>query len=201
MVVGLISCLPNEGKSTVAAAMAAQITQSGARVVLVDCDVRNPSLSRALAPSADVGLMDVLAGKVALAEAIWKIPNTSMAFLPMVHNSALPNAIEMLASEAAETVFAQLQAKYDYVIVDLAPLVAGVDVHVTSRIVGSYLLVIEWGATKIDFVKHMLRSTPGLQEQIIGAVLNKVNMAKVHRYNTYGTGYYGSRHGYAKTLS
>jgi len=200
MVVGLISCLPNEGKSTVAAAMATLIAQSGARVILVDCDLRNPSLSRALAPAADIGLMDVIAGRVALADAIWRIPTTSMAFLPMVHNPALPNAIEMLASEAAETLFAQLQAKFDYVIVDLAPIVAGVDVHVTSRIIDSYLLVIEWGATRIDFVKHTLRNTPGLQEQIFGAVLNKVDMAKVHRYDAYGSSSYG-RNGYARTLS
>jgi succinoglycan biosynthesis transport protein ExoP len=163
--------------------------------------VRNPSLSRALAPAAETGLMDVIAGRVALAEAIWTIPSIRMAFLPMVHNRALPNAIEMLASEATKTLFAQLQAKYDYVIVDLAPIVAGVDVHVTSRIIDSYLLVIEWGATRIDFVKHMLRSTPGLQQQIIGAVLNKVDMAKVHRYDAYGSSSYYGRNGYARTLS
>jgi succinoglycan biosynthesis transport protein ExoP len=197
LVVGLISCLPHEGKSTVASAMATLIGQSGARVVLVDCDIRNPSLSQALTPSADVGLMDVIAGRVALADAIWTIPNCSLAFLPMVHNPDVPNAIEMLASEAAEMVFMQLQEEYDYVIVDLAPLVAGVDVHVTSRMLDSYLLVIEWGATKIDFVRHTLRSTPGLQEQIIGAVLNKVDMAKAGRYYAYGPGYYGGRDGYA----
>jgi succinoglycan biosynthesis transport protein ExoP len=201
MVTGVISCLPNEGKSSIAAAMAMLIAQSGARVILVDCDVRNPSLSRALAPSAEIGLMDVLAGRAAFSDAIWTIPNTSMAFLPMVHNSALPNALEMLASEATETLFSLLRVKYDYVIVDLPPLVAGVDVHVTSRIIESYLLVIEWGATKIDFVKHTLRSAPRLQERIIGTVLNKVDMTKVRRYTTYGASYSYGRDGYTRPSS
>jgi succinoglycan biosynthesis transport protein ExoP len=200
-IAGVISCLPNEGKSTIAAAVAMLIAHSGARVVLVDCDVRNPSLSRALAPTADVGLMEVLSGGASLADAIWRIPNSSMAFLPMVHNSAAPNAIEMLASDAAETLFSLLQLKYDYVIVDLAPLVSGVDVHVTSRIIDSYLLVIEWGATKIDFVKHSLRNAPSLQQQIIGAVLNKVDMAKVHRYSKYMINYYYGGDGYARMSS
>jgi succinoglycan biosynthesis transport protein ExoP len=189
-VLGLISCLPNEGKSTVAVAIATLIAQSGARVVLVDCDVRNPSLSRELAPDADLGFLDMLAGKAALADAVWTIPNTNMAFLPMVHNPALPNAIEMLASDATDKLFSLLQVKYDYVIVDLAPLVAEVDTHVTSRVIDSYLLVIEWGITKVDLVKYALRNAPQLRKHIVGAVLNKVDMATVRRYDKYGANYY-----------
>jgi len=200
-VLGLISCLPNEGKSTVAVAISTLIAQSGARVVLVDCDVRNPSLSRALAPDADAGFLDVLAGKVDLADAVWTVPNTRMAFLPIVRNAALPNAIEMLASDAADALFSLLRDKYEYVIVDLAPLVAEVDVHVTSRVIDSYVLVIEWGTTKIDLVKYALQNAPGLQAQIVGAVLNKVDMATVRRYDKYGASYYYGRDRYASAVS
>ena len=198
-VLGLISCLPNEGKSTVAVAISTLIAHSGARVVLVDCDIRNPSLSRALAPDADIGFLDVLAGGATLTDAIWTVPNTKMAFLPMVHNPDLPNAIEMLASDAADTMFSLLQGKYDYVIVDLAPLVAEVDTRVTSRIIDSYLLVIEWGTTKIDLVKYAVQNVPGLREHIMGAVLNKVDMITVRRYGEYGANYYYGRNSYAST--
>ena len=126
--------------------MAALIAQGGARVILVDCDLRNPSLSRALAPEAEVGFLDVVGGNADLADAVWTDPATNMAFLPTVVNSRLPNATEMLASEAAKALFVSLQIKYDYVIVDLAPLVAGVDVRVASRLIDSYILVIEWGS-------------------------------------------------------
>src|SRR5262249_26302531 len=122
-------------------------------------------------------------------------------FLPMVPNSDLPNAIEMLASDAAEILFSLLQKEYDYVIVDLAPLVADVDVHVTSRIIDSYLLVIEWGTTKIDLVKNALRHAPSLQNHLVGAVLNKVDMAMVRRYDKYGANYYYNRDSYAKKAS
>jgi succinoglycan biosynthesis transport protein ExoP len=189
-VLGLTSCLPSEGKSTIAAAMAALIAQSGARVILVDCDLRNPTLSRTLTPDARVGFLDVVAGNVALEDAIWSDPTTNMAFLPMVSNPLLPNGTESLGSEAARSILATLQIKFDYVIVDLAPLVAAVDVRATSHFIDSYVLVIEWGTTKTDAVRYALRHAPGLQENIVGTVLNKVDMAALGRYDSYGAKYY-----------
>jgi len=187
-VIGLTSSLPSEGKSSLAAAMASLIAQGGARVVLVDCDVRNPSLSRALAPKASSGFLDVVAGKVGFEDAVWNDSTTNMAFLPA--GRWVPNASEILASDKAKLLFETLQIKYDYVIVDLAPLVAGVGVRATSRLIDSYVLVIEWGATKIDEVQYALRHAPGVQENIIGAVLNKVNMSAMSRYDSYGADNY-----------
>jgi succinoglycan biosynthesis transport protein ExoP len=192
-VIGLTSCLANEGKSSVAVATAALIAQSGGRVILVDCDLRNPSLSRMLTPEANVGFMDVVSGRCALADAVWTDPITNMAFLPAVANIGLPHGTEVLASEAAKTVFGALQGRYDYVIVDLAPLVAAVDVRAASRLVDGYVLVIEWGATKIDAVRYGLRHAPGVHANIVGAVLNKVDMASLGRYDGYGARYYYGR--------
>jgi succinoglycan biosynthesis transport protein ExoP len=192
-VIGLTSCLPREGKSTIAAAMATLIAKSGVRVILVDCDVRNPSLSRALAPDAEVGVLELIDGKVDLADAILIDPTTKMAFLPTVANLDLPNSTDMLASGGAKSLFTALQMKYDYVIVDLAPLTAGFDVRASSRLIDSYLLVIEWGSTKMEAVQYALRNASGVHENIIGAVLNKVDMAVMDRYDSYGANdyYYG----------
>ena len=186
--IGVTSCLPNEGKSSVAAAVAALIAQGGARVILVDCDLRHRSLSHELAPAASAGFLDVVAGKIDLADAVWTDPTTGMAFLSA--GRRVPNAAEALASDAAKSLFDMLQSKYDYVIVDLAPLAAGVDVRATSGLIDSYVLVIEWGVTKIDAVQYALRHAPGLQANIVGAVLNKVNMAAMGRYDSYGANYY-----------
>jgi succinoglycan biosynthesis transport protein ExoP len=187
-VIGFTSCLPSEGKSSVAAAMAALIAQGGERVILVDCDLRNPSLSRTLAPEASAGFLDVVAGKVALEDAVWTVPTTDMAFLPA--GASVASASAIFASGAAKSLFNTLQIKYDYVIVDLAPLVAGVDVRAASGLVDSYVLVIEWGSTKVDAVQYVLRNAPNVQENIVGAVLNKVNMAAMSRYDSYGANYY-----------
>ena len=187
-VIGMTSCLPNEGKSSLAAAMASLIAQGGARVILVDCDVRNPSLSRALAPEAAAGFLDVVDGKMELEDAVWNDSNTGMAFLPAGQH--VPRASEMLACDKAKMLFNTLKIKYDYVIVDLAPLSAGVDVPATTGLVDSYVLVIEWGATKIDAVQYALRNAPTVHANIVGAVLNKVNVAAMSRYDSHGNNYY-----------
>ena len=100
------------------------------------------------------------------------------------------HATESLASRAAKSLFDTLQLKYDYVIVDLAPLVASMDVRATSGFIDSYLLVIKWGSTKIDAVQYALRHAPGVHANIVGAVLNKVDMAAMGRYDSYGAHYY-----------
>jgi succinoglycan biosynthesis transport protein ExoP len=200
-VIGLTSSHAGEGKSSIAAAMATLIARSGARVILVDGDVRNPTLSRALAPDASVGLLDVLAGAAPLADAIWTDTASNLAFLPVVPNAALPHATEMLASEAATSLFGILQIKFDYVIVDLAPLAAGIDVRATYNLVNSYLLVIEWGVTKIDAVQYALTHAPGVRANMIGAVLNKVDLAGMRRYDTHGVDYYYGRSRYARPIN
>jgi polysaccharide biosynthesis transport protein len=191
-VIGLTSCLPSEGKSTLAAATAALIAQSGARVLLMDCDLRHPALSRALAPNAGGGFTDVVAGELDLEDAVLDDPTTHVAFLPAGVDTALPNATEILASEAAKSLFSTIQIKYEYVIVDLAPLIAGVDVRATSGLIDSYVLVIEWGTTKVDAVQYALRNARNVQENIVCAVLNKVNIPAMSRYDSHGAkDYYG----------
>jgi succinoglycan biosynthesis transport protein ExoP len=197
-IIGLTSCLPSEGKSTLAVAMATLIAQGGARVVLVDCDVRHSSISRLLAPNASMGILDVVAGTADLADAIWIDAATQLEFLPVGGHVA--NATEFLASRAAKSLFDTLQIKYDYVIVDLAPLVASMDVRATSGFIDSYLLVIEWGSTKIDAVQYMLRNAPGVHENIVGVVLNKVDMATMGRYDSYGANYYYGQPQRAKSV-
>jgi len=76
------------------------------------------------------------------------------------------------------------------VIVDLAPAVSTLEVRAASRLVTSYLLVIEWGQTKVDAIQYALRNAPELQDRIVGAVLNKVDLAMMSHYDSYGSHYY-----------
>jgi succinoglycan biosynthesis transport protein ExoP len=187
-IIGLTSSLPSEGKSTLAVAMATLIAQSGARVILVDCDVRHSSISRSLAPDASTGLLDVIAGTVDLADAVWTDEATQLEFLPV--GQSVANATEFLACRAAKSLFDTLQIKYDYVIVDLAPLVASMDVRATSGFIDSYLLVVAWGSTKVDAVQYALRHAPNVHANMVGVVLNKVDMAVMGSYDSYGANYY-----------
>jgi len=189
-VIGFTSCLPSEGKSTVAAGVAELMAQSGSRVILVDCDRRNPSLSQILAPGASAGFGDVVDGKSSLEEAVWTDSASNMSFLPMIIDPASQNWTEVLLSERTRLFFEALRLKYDYVIVDLPPLAPVVDVRATSTLIDSYVLVLEWGRTKIDVVRHALGSARGIREKIVGAVLNKVDMRAMKHYDSYSNRHY-----------
>jgi polysaccharide biosynthesis transport protein len=102
----------------------------------------------------------------------------------------VPNASELLACERAKLLFDTLQIRFDYVVVDLPPIAAGVDVRATSNFIDSYVLVIEWGTTKTDAVQYALRNAPGIHANIAGVVLNKVDMDTISRYDSHGSNYY-----------
>src|SRR6516225_2348350 len=199
-VIGFTSSLPNEGKSTVAANVAQLIAHAGARTVLVDGDLRNPWLSEALARTAKVGSLDVISGKASLNEAVWNDPITNVAFLPAVSRSHLQYSNEILGSDEMKKLFDELRRRYEWVVVDFSPLAPVVDVRSTTHLVDSYVLVIEWGRTKIDAVEHALHSAKGVYENLLGAVLNKVDVRQLRKYdrgNFYQNKYY-VRYGYTE---
>jgi succinoglycan biosynthesis transport protein ExoP len=193
-VIAITSSLPNEGKSTASTALAQLTAHAGSRVVLLDCDLRNPSLTRKLAPNAGVGFLEVVSGKVSLEEAIWTDPVTKLAFLPCVVESRVAHSSEILGSAATKKLFDQLREKYDYVIVDLSPLAPVVDVRATTNLVDSYVFVIEWGRTKIDVVEHALNTTRGVYDNLLGVVLNKADINVLSRYESYRGKYYYNRY-------
>lgn len=193
-VVGITSSLPNEGKSTITAALAQLMAHAGARVIVVDCDLRNPSLSRSLAPHASVGLVEVISGRCPLDQAICKDPKTNLAFLPTVKKQPLFHTSEMLSAATTKQLFDHLRATYDYVVVDLPPLAPIIDVRATAPLIDCLVLAIEWGRTKTDVVQHALHTAPSLHTALIGAVLNKTDMQAIRRYDNYHNDYYSNKH-------
>ena len=193
-VIGFTSSLPQEGKSTIAASLALLMAQAGARVILVDCDLRNPSLSRRFAPKAEHGVLDVIVRSVPLEDAVWSDPSTNMAFLPTSTNTRIANSSEILAAAAITELFKNLRSNYDYVIVDLPPLMPVVDARVTTGFVDSYICVTEWGRTKIGAVKYAFGDASNIYENLLGVVLNKANVNQLSTYAPIGKNYYNNKH-------
>ena len=194
-VIGFTSSLPNEGKSTLATSLALLTAQAGRSVILVDGDLRNPSLTRALAPSAQAGIIEVISEKAAIEDVIWwSDPKVNLSFLPAVMKSRVAHTNEILASEATKTLFDDLRQRYEYIIVDLSPLAPVVDVRTTTHFINSYVCVIQWGSTKIDVVKRALADAPGIYEKLIGTVLNKADISKLSRYDAHRGEYYSNKH-------
>jgi succinoglycan biosynthesis transport protein ExoP len=193
-VIGITSALPNEGKSTMAASLAQLIGHAGKQVIIVDCDLRNPSLSSDLAPGASVGIVDVLSGARSLEETIWRDPETNMALLPAAKKGPLFHTSEILSAEQTRKLFDKLRATYEYVIVDLPPLAPIVDVRAAAPLIDCFVMVVEWGRTRTDVVQHALHTAPNVYEALIGTVLNKTNMRAMKRYNNYHDDYYNNEH-------
>jgi len=193
-VVALTSALPNEGKSTISASLAELIAQSGARVLLIDADLRNPSLTRQLTPDAKAGLLEVAQGTRTLAETVWIEPVTKLEFLPAVISGKVAHTSDLLASPRMQQLFQRLRSSYDYIIVDLSPVAPVVDVRTTSSLMDSYVFVVEWGRTRVDAVTHALTEARNIQDKLIGIVLNKANITMLNRYESHKGNYYKNRY-------
>jgi succinoglycan biosynthesis transport protein ExoP len=188
--IGITSTQPNEGKTTIAANLARLISHAGGKAILLDCDLRNPSLTRALAPGAELGLLDVISGKKLLTDVVWEDPVTSLAFLPMTTKARLSHTNEILASAGMKKTIDALRQVYDYILIDLPPLTPVVDVRSTAPIVDSYLFVVEWGQTSVEAVERALSSAPMVYENLLGVVLNKANLEAMRNYSRGATDQY-----------
>lgn len=192
-VIGMTSSVPNEGKSTASANLAQLIANSGNRVLLIDGDLRNPTLSRQMLKSAEVGILEVLSRKVDLRQAIHTDEQTGLDFLPVVIQSHLAHSSDILASEAFRSFIEGLRTMYDYIIIDLSPMMPVVDVRATTKFVDTYVYVVEWGRTKINIVQRQFNSAPEVVERLLGVLLNKANFKVMDRYTgDYGGDYYKS---------
>ena len=201
-VIGITSTIPQEGKSTVAANFAQSIAHAGKKIILVDGDLRNPTLTRGLAPKASEGILEVLAEKVDRRLAVYVDPMTGLEFLPVIIDRRLVHTNEILASVSFKRMIDELRAAYDYVIVDLPPVAPVVDVRATTHFIDSYVYVVEWGKTRMNSVQHQLSAAPEVYDRVLGFVLNKANLRILDRYEYhYGSSYrskYYAKYGYVE---
>jgi capsular exopolysaccharide synthesis family protein len=191
-VIGITSSVPGEGKSTVSSNLAMLMAHTGKRVILLDGDLRNPSLTRALVGNPKVGILEVLDGSASLESALNIDEGTGLRFLPAVVSSRAANSSDVLASDSFKEFVDRLREDYDFVIVDLSPVAPIVDVRATVQFIESYIYVVEWGRTEVSLVKRQLSRFPELHDRLLGVVLNKADVRVLERYDRYQYGgYYG----------
>jgi len=175
-VIGITSTQPNEGKSTIAAALALLMAHTGTRVILLDCNLRNPSLSTTLAPGAASGVLNVMTETVSLSAATWSDPISQLAFLPAGDSSRPIYASDVLASQRLGKLFQALRESYEYIIVDLPTVTPFVDVRAAAHLVDSFILVAEAGRTNIAVLERTLGVCSDMHELMLGVTLNKADM-------------------------
>jgi succinoglycan biosynthesis transport protein ExoP len=192
--IGIVSALPGEGKSTIAMNLATLLSHAGYRTLLIDGDLRNPGLTRAVAPFAEHGLVEAVMDSKPISEVMVYEPDSSLALLPAVIQGRVPHTSEFLASPGMRAVLQQaVDANYAFVLLDLPPLAPVVDARAIMPLLDGVLLVVEWGKTTRALVRSALLSS-GVGDKCIGVLLNKVALKKLKLYENYGPdGYYSGK--------
>lgn len=181
------SSLPTEGKSTVAVNLAITLSDAGSRVVIVDADLRRPSVAEYMGVEGQVGLTTVLIGKASLDDVVQPWGNGNLHVLPS--GQVPPNPSEMVGSTAMAWVISELTKRYDLVIIDTPPLLPVTDAAILARLVDGALVVT--GANRLH--RHELADAMGSLEavgaRVLGVVVN--HLARKHGEG-YSYHYYGS---------
>ena len=168
-----------EGKSTVAGNIALTFAQSEKKVILIDCDLRNPSVHENFKVSNLVGISEVLLGKATLEESVQK-HNDNLYFL--TSGKIPPNPSEMLASLAMIKLIEKLKEEYDIVVLDTPPLNVVTDAQILSVKVDGTILVVRAEITKKDVVIEAKNLLDKVGANIIGTVLYAVKNTKSKYY-------------------
>lgn len=170
---------PGEGKSTTSGNLALSFSQAGKNVILIDCDLRKPSIHKKFKISNSVGLSDVLIGKMKVEEAVNKYTNRLDI---LTAGKIPPNPSEMLGSKAMEKLLEEIKEHYDIVILDTSPVLAVTDAQILSRKADGTILVVRAEATKKDAVLRAKGLLDMVGAKLLGTVINGVERSRKHYY-------------------
>ncbi|MCA1476179.1 Wzz/FepE/Etk N-terminal domain-containing protein [Bradyrhizobium sp. NBAIM08] len=184
-VIGIVSSLPKEGKTTVAANFAQLIALTGHRTVLIDGDLHTRSLTRELAPNAKTGLVEALNDPANLGYHVQRSKETGLDFLPSVVASRMVNSADVIGSKAMAELLKVLREHYEYIVIDLAPVMPVADSKAVSFLIDAMVYVIEWGQTTRTALQESVSGSEVLQKKLIGAVLNRANPKMLKRIEAY----------------
>lgn len=182
-VIMVTSSEPGEGKSTTAGNLALCLAQGDKKVILIDCDLRKPSIHKKFKISNIVGLSDVIIGKEELVTAVHRYNSNLMV---LTSGKIPPNPSEMLSSKAMTTLIENLKEKFDYIILDTPPVQAVTDSQILSTKADGTILVVRAEGTKKDSVQNALSLLKKVNANVIGTVLNGVDNSRNKYYYYYG---------------
>lgn len=183
-VIVVTSSEAGEGKSTTAGNLALSLSQGDKKVALIDCDLRKPSLHKKFKVSNTRGLSDVIIGKEEITS-VFQRYNENLVIV--TSGKVPPNPSEMLSSKAMTALIEALRKVFDYVILDTPPVQAVTDAQILSTKADGTILVVRAQETKKDSVNNAINLLKKVKANIIGTVLNGVEVSKQNYYYYYGT--------------
>ncbi len=174
IVIAVVSADKNDGKTTVAANLAHYAAASGARTLLIDCDLRNPDLTAALSPNPALSIVDIIADNVDPAQVIVSDPRSGASFCPGPHGKRVVRPMNVTGSPQMASFLQDMRTVFDIAIVDTSPLRPYVDARTLIDEADFVLVVVGWGKTKTEHVRTALQESHLPGNKSIGAVINQV---------------------------
>ena len=189
-VVAVASSQPLEGKTTTAVNIAMALAVGGARVLLIDADMRRPSVHKALRMTNDRGLSQLLAGQARMREVVQRTHNPNLLAITAGRTPANPS--ELLASDRMRALLTGLETgPFDWIIIDTPPVLAVTDAVILAPLVGAVAFVIGAEMTRWRLAERAVETLLGSNPRQVLAVLNKVNFGR-NKY--YYSRYYGHQY-------
>ena len=182
----ITSSIPAEGKTTTSANLAIALADAGARVVIVDADLRRPKIASYMGLEGAVGLTDVLIARAELADAVQPWGRGTLSVLPA--GSVPPNPSELLGSRAMASVLRALEADFDVVLVDLPPLLPVTDGAIVSKLTRGALVVVAAGRTHKGEFSGAISALESVGAHVAGIIMT---MLPTKGPDAYGHGRYG----------
>jgi polysaccharide biosynthesis transport protein len=182
----VVSTLAKEGKTTISSNLAALMSAAPAvRTLIIDADMHQRQLTTHLAPDATEGLLEAMANPVRLASIVTKRERSGVDVLPCVLATPIADSAALLGSAQMERLLDTARATYDCIIIEIPPILLGVDVKMIERFVDKFIFVVEWGKTKRKLVQEALSEAANIRDRIMCIVLNDADPAELRTTESY----------------
>ncbi|MDY2628734.1 MAG: CpsD/CapB family tyrosine-protein kinase [Lachnospiraceae bacterium] len=166
--IGVTSATQGNGKSTNALNMAISFAQIGKKVIVVDCDLRLPTIAAKLNVKGEPGLSNILIGSSTMGECIQHNDAHNIDIIPS--GIIPPDATVLLQSEQMKKLIANLKIRYDYVFIDMPPVLVTADAAILSGLVDGFLLVVKHGVSEYRSVAAMINQLKYADAHILGVI-------------------------------
>jgi succinoglycan biosynthesis transport protein ExoP len=176
-IVAITSTRAAEGKTTTALSLARSAALSGERVILVECDLRQPVLCNLIGLGRSAALAELLEGRVELEQVMQTDPLTGMHVLPASHTRA--DVLALFISEAMGRLLQKLRAEYDLIVLDTSPAQVTAESRILAGLADATVVCARWSSTPRAMVQHTLELLEDGQANVSGVVLTRVD-ARVH---------------------
>jgi capsular exopolysaccharide synthesis family protein len=185
----LTSSRPAEGKTSIACLTAITLALNGSRTLLIDCDLRRPSVHVRFKMSKHVGLSSVRSGKVGFHEAI--VPWAELDSLHILPSGPVPPLpSELLGSKEMENLLNEARAEYDFVVIDTPPVLTVTDASLLTRLADATVLILRYGQVQRQVVSRCLDLLDRAGANVLGVAVNAVNFESPEYTEYYGRKYY-----------